>query len=179
MKIKSYGRIALYTKNIKRIQVIYLNKYEQCLHDMNETFGKDIQYALSTIDQNKPFVRIVDGYFLDGAIYITSYALAKKVNHINVNRNVALCYKINTFQGVCTNIGHPLQVENKVIRDLLKKAFHLFYQEHVDETDLNTCILRVDLSNAVMFANDKKYNIDFLNQDVIITTHIDEMIYLP
>jgi len=157
----------------------HLNLYEQSLHDLNQIFGKDIQYALSTIDQDKPCVRIVDGFFFNGSIYITSYALARKVFHINSNKNVALCYKLNTFQGVCTNIGHPLKEENRDIREKLKSVFYLFYDKHVDENDLNTCILKVDLSFAVMFAKDQKYHLDFHSKKVIVKKYIDDMIYLP
>jgi general stress protein 26 len=155
-----------------------LNSYEESLHELNQIFGRDIQYALSTIDLDKPRVRIVDGFFLDGNIYITSYALAKKVNQINLNHHVALCYRLNTFQGVCNNIGHPLKEENKVIREHLKNVFHLFYEKHVDENDVNTCILKVELSNAVMYANDKKITINFKSKSLSISDFVDEMIYL-
>ena len=157
----------------------YLNLYDESLNDLNQIFGKDIQYALSTINQNKPYVRIIDGFFKNGSIYITSYALANKVCHINSNQNVSLCYKLNQFQGVCSNIGHPLKEENKEIRNRLKSVFHLFYEKHVDESDINTCILKVDLSKALMFAKDQKYDIDFINKSIIVTDYIDDMVYLP
>lgn len=59
-----------------------MNTFDDALQFMNLNFGKDIQYAFATIDQDKPVVRIIDGYFSDGYIYITTYKLANKVKHI-------------------------------------------------------------------------------------------------
>ena len=156
-----------------------MSLYKVSLEEINLVFGKDIQYALSTIDSNQPYVRIIDGFFKDGFIYITSYALARKVNHIHKNPNVSLCYKLNTFYGVCKNIGHPLDAKNKDIRNILKEVFHLFYNQHVDENDPNTCILKVELNSATMFAHDKKYVFNFNELKVDVSSHIDDMIYLP
>jgi len=156
-----------------------MNLFEQSLFEMNHIFGRDIQYALATVDQGNPFVRIVDGFFLDGSIYITSYGLARKVKHISQNPNVSLCYQLNSFAGTCENIGHPDQVSNKTIRETLKKVFYLFYDKHVDEKDPNTCILKVKLSCAVMFTQNKKYEFDFDQCSMKVSNFIDDMIYLP
>ncbi|MDO9629049.1 MAG: pyridoxamine 5'-phosphate oxidase family protein [Acholeplasmataceae bacterium] len=153
--------------------------YEKSLSEMNQAFGKDIQYAFATVDQDQPYVRIVDGFFHNGSIYISTYGLCRKVLHIDKNPKVSLCYKLNTFKGICKNIGHPKNEENKEIREVLKKVFHLFYENHVNEEDPNTCFLKVDLTCAVMFDQNKKYAFNFRSQEVFVSNHVDDMIYLP
>jgi uncharacterized pyridoxamine 5'-phosphate oxidase family protein len=155
-----------------------MNQFDESLELMNLSFGKDIQYAFATIDQDKPVVRIIDGYFLDGYIYITTYKLANKVKHIENNSNVSLTYKLNRITGTCINIGHPLLHNNLEIREKLKKVFYLFYDRHVDENDLNTCILKIQVSSAILFLENKKYQFNFDEQTVNISDFIDDMIYL-
>ncbi|MCR3906726.1 MAG: pyridoxamine 5'-phosphate oxidase family protein [Tenericutes bacterium] len=155
-----------------------MNEFELALQLMNQSFGKDIQYALATMDQDKPVVRIIDGYFLDGCIYVTTYQLANKVKQIQTNPNVSLTYKLNRFTGKCMNLGHPLLLSNAVIREKLKKAFYLFYDRHVDENDSNTCILKIDVSTALMCLDNKKYHFNFNDKTVHVSDFIDDMIYL-
>ena len=60
-------------------------------------------------------------------------------------------------------IGNPLDENNKEIRKELRKAFCAFYDKHVNEDDNNTCILKIDLNDALVFAHNYKYVIDFKN----------------
>ncbi len=39
--------------------------------------------------------------------------------------------------------------------------FCAFYDRHVNEADPNTCLLKVTLSDAVVFTSDARYLVDF------------------
>ena len=155
-----------------------MDNYLEALSLVNKEFGRDIQYSLATCLDDKPFVRIIDGYFKDGIIYLTSYSLSSKAKQIALNSNVSLCYRLNIFHGNCQNIGNPTLESNQEIREELKKAFYLFYEKHVDEKDTNTCLLKIELTMATMFINNKKYQFDFVNKKVKVSDFIDDMIYL-
>lgn len=62
------------------------------------------------------------------------------------------------------NVGNALDKGNEKLREELKKIFFVFYDKHVNEKDKNTCILKVTLSDALIFANEYKYFIDFENE---------------
>lgn len=49
---------------------------------MTERFGKDSIIALATEADGVPYVRYVDGFYLDGAFYIITYALSNKMKQI-------------------------------------------------------------------------------------------------
>ena len=57
---------------------------------MIERFGKDTIIALSTVDNDMPFVRYVNAYYEKGAFYIITYALSNKMKHIEKNPTVAI-----------------------------------------------------------------------------------------
>lgn len=57
---------------------------------MIERFGKDTIIALSTVDNDMPFVRYVNAYYENGAFYIITYALSNKMKHIEKNPTVAI-----------------------------------------------------------------------------------------
>ena len=57
---------------------------------MTERFGKDTIIALSTVDNDMPFVRYVNAYYENGAFYIITYALSNKMKHIEKNPTVAI-----------------------------------------------------------------------------------------
>ena len=63
--------------------------------------------------------------------------------------------------GIGKNIGNPLEEHNREFREELKQVFFTFYDKHVCEEDPNTCILKVELTDALVFAHDYKYFIDF------------------
>ena len=130
---------------------------------MNERFGHDTLLSLATVDSGIPNVRIVNSYYEDGSFYVITYALSHKMKQINKNSAVAVCGEWFSAHGIGENLGHILKKENEEIADKLRQAFAEWYSNgHTDENDTHTCILRIKLTDGILFHNGVKYNINFI-----------------
>ncbi|MDD4493466.1 MAG: pyridoxamine 5'-phosphate oxidase family protein [Eubacteriales bacterium] len=137
-------------------------KRQKALSLMAERFGHDTFLSLATIDGNRPAVRIVNSYYEDGAFYIVTYALSNKMKHIKDNSEIAVCGEWFTAHGIGENLGHVLDDKNKEIMSKLRAVFAEWYDNgHTDENDPNTCVLRIRLTDGILFSNGAKYEIDF------------------
>lgn len=129
---------------------------------MNERFGHDALISLATLDGSRPAVRTVNAYYENGAFYIITYALSNKMQQIRANPEVAICGEWFTAHGTGENIGYILDEGNLEIIEKLKAVFAEWYSNgHINESDPNTCILRIKLTDGVLFSNGTKYEIDF------------------
>lgn len=129
---------------------------------MRERFGHDSLIALATIDQNRPSVRTVNAYYEDDAFYVITYALSGKMRQIAANPSVAICGDWFTAHGTGENLGHVLAEENLSMTAKLRDAFSAWYRNgHVNESDPNTCLLRIRLTDGVLFDHGTRYDIDF------------------
>lgn len=129
---------------------------------MDERFGCDSLLALATVDEGKPYVRTVDAYYEDGAFYIVTYALSNKMRHIGKERSVAVCGDWFTAQGMGENLGHVKAECNAQIMAKVRTAFAAWYDNgHTNEEDPNTCLLRVRLTEGVLYHHGTRYDIDF------------------
>ena len=127
-----------------------------------ERFGKDSIIALATADGNKPFVRSVDAFYEDGAFYVLTHALSGKMRQIAINPVVAVSGDWFTAHGVGENLGHVLLPENEAVMEVLRAAFAAWYGNgHTNEQDPNTCLLKIRLTDGVLFSNGTRYDIDF------------------
>lgn len=134
----------------------------QALRILDNNFGCDTHLALATSVDNKPSVRTVDAYYEKGSFYIITYALSDKMKQIEVNPTVALSGEWFTAHGVASSLGYICHPKNFDIADKLRTVFAEWYENgDVDEGDLNTIILRVTLTDAVLFKDGKRYDIDF------------------
>lgn len=138
-----------------------MNFFDEALHRMDELYGKDTAMPLATVKDGNADLRVVNAYYKEKAFYITTYALSSKMKEIALNPSVAVCHNLFVAHGNGRNIGHPLAPQNKELRDELRKVFCAFYEKHVDEADEYTCILKIDLTDALVFADGYKYRIDF------------------
>ena len=129
---------------------------------MDERFGHDCVIALATIDADMPYVRYVDALYEDGSFYVITYALSNKMNHIAKNPDVAIAGDWFTAHGKGSNLGYVGKSENKALTEKLKKAFSTWIDNgHTNFEDENTCILRVQLTDGVLFSHGTRYDIDF------------------
>ena len=129
---------------------------------MDERFGHDNLIALATVDGDSPAVRTVNAYYEDGCFYAVTYALSGKMQHIAKNPQVAICGDWFTARGFGENMGHILLPENADMADKLRKVFSEWYGNgHINEADPNTIILRMKLSEGVLFNHGTRYDIDF------------------
>ena len=129
---------------------------------MMERFGKDSLIALATVDHGIPSVRTVNTVYIDSAFYVVTYALSAKMQQIAKNPTVAVCGEWFTAHGIGENLGHVLREENQAIMDKLRTAFAAWYDNgHINEGDANTCLLKVKLTDGVLFSNGTRYDIVF------------------
>ena len=129
---------------------------------LDERFSKDSLIALATLDGDSPAVRTVDGYYADGCFYTVTYALSGKMHQIGKNPKVAISGEWFTAQGIGENLGHVLLPEHEEIMDKLRAAFADWYGNgHTNESDPNTVLLRIRLTNGVLFHQGTRYEIDF------------------
>jgi general stress protein 26 len=134
----------------------------KALEVMVERFGHDTLISLATLDGNIPAVRIVNSYYENGAFYTITYALSNKMKQIEANSTVAICGEWFTAHGVGENMGYICDERNTEIATKLRKAFSAWYSNgHTNESDPNTIILRIRLTDAVLFSHGTRYDIDF------------------
>jgi len=136
--------------------------------NMDERFGHDTLISVATIDNGIPHVRIVDSYYENGAFYTVTYALSNKMKQIKANPKVAVCGEWFTAHGMGENIGHPCDEKNAELASKLRAVFsEWYYNGHTDESDPNTCILCIRLTDGVLFHDGTKFDIDFTsNEDI-------------
>ena len=129
---------------------------------MQERFGKDSLIALATVDGDIPAVRTVNTVYIDGAFYVVTYALSGKMKQIAKNPIVAICGDWFTAHGVGENLGHVLLEENQIIMEKLRTSFSAWYNNgHTNEADPNTCLLKIRLTDGVLFSHGTRYDIEF------------------
>lgn len=127
-----------------------------------ERFGKDSLIALATVSDGIPHVRTVDAVYINGAFYVVTYSLSGKMGQIAANPAVAISGDWFTAHGIGENLGHVLLPENKAVMEILRSAFAAWYSNgHTNEADPNTCLLKIRLTDGVLFSNGTRYDIDF------------------
>ena len=129
---------------------------------LEERFGHDTLIALATVAGDTPCVRAVNALYLDGAFYVITWALSAKMRHIRENPRVGICGDWFTAHGVGEDLGHVLAPENAKIAARLREAFSAWYGNgHVNEADPNTVILRIRLTDGVLFSHGTRYELDY------------------
>ncbi|MGM9549123.1 MAG: pyridoxamine 5'-phosphate oxidase family protein [Faecousia sp.] len=129
---------------------------------MAERFGRDSLIALATVDNGIPSVRTVDAVYTGGAFYVVTYALSGKMQQIARNSTVAVCGEWFTAHGVGENLGHVLLEKNRSIMEMLRAAFAAWYGNgHTNEADPNTCLLKIRLTDGVLFCDGTRYDLTF------------------
>lgn len=139
-----------------------MKEKERALKLMTERFGHDTQLSIATLDGDRPSVRIVDAYYEDGAFYVVTYALSGKIRQIESNPKVGVCGEWFTAHGIGENLGHVLAPENAEMMVKVRAAFAAWYDNgHNDESDPNTVLLRIRLSDGILMHQGERFEIDF------------------
>ena len=136
---------------------------EQTKELMKERFGHDSLLSVATVGYDgNPWVRIVNAYYEDGAFYSATHTLSNKMQQISKDPRVGVCGEWFTAHGRGENIGHPRDEKNIALMERLREAFSAWYQNgHTNEDDPNTCILKITLTDAVLWHHGTCYEIDF------------------
>ena len=123
-----------------------------------ERFDKDSILALATTVDGMPYVCSVDAYYADGAFYVLTYALSNKMKQIEANPAVALAGDWFTGHGKAVNLGYFGKEENESVAKKMQEVFAAWIDNgHNDFSDVNTCILKIELTDGVLFAQGKRY----------------------
>lgn len=129
---------------------------------MNERFGKDNAISLATCIDNMPAVRYVNTYYDNSAFYVLTYALSNKIKHIENNPNVAIAGDWFTAKGKGENLGYFGKEENKAVAEKMKAVFAEWIDNgHNNFDDENTIILKINLTEGVLFSHGTRYDIEF------------------
>jgi len=132
---------------------------------LNKRFSHDTLLSIATTMNDIPYVRIVNSYYEDSCFYTVTYALSNKMKQISENPTVAVCGEWFTAHGIGEILGWIREEKNSEIAEKLRLVFASWYDNgHVDESDINTCILRIRLTDGVLFSEGKKFNINFLTK---------------
>lgn len=125
---------------------------------MIERFGRDTIIALATTENEMPYVRYVNAYYENGSFYIITHALSNKMQHIKADPVVAIAGEWFTAHGNGISLGYFGKIENGMIAEKLKKVFTEWIDNgHTDFDDENTIILRVELTDGLLFSHDTRY----------------------
>ena len=127
-----------------------------------ERFGNDNIIALATTVDNKPYVRSVDSFYENGSFYVLTYGLSNKMKQIHQNPCVAIAGDWFTANGQGINLGYFGAKENKKIANKMLVIFSEWINNgHNNFEDKNTCILKIELTDGVLFSQGTRYDIDF------------------
>lgn len=129
---------------------------------LTERFGHDVLIALATAADGLPSVRAVNALYADGCFHVITHAKSGKMQHIAANPHVGVCGEWFTGHGVAENAGHVLREENAAMMARLRKAFADWYGNgHINERDPDTILLRIRLTDGVLFWQGTRYDVDF------------------
>ncbi len=127
---------------------------------MVERFGKDSILALATVEDGMPHVRSVNAYYENGSFYVITYALSGKMRQIGKNPAVALAGDWYTAQGAGESLGWVGAPENAAITAKLRQVFASWIDNgHTNFGDVNTIILRIRVTSAVLFDHGRRYEL--------------------
>lgn len=135
---------------------------EEIISILNERFQKDSLISLATSVDNQPYVRTVNAFFEKDSFYVITHALSNKMKQIELNNNIAISGEWFTGVGIGENLGYFHKKENEDIAKKLQIAFSSWIDNgHNNFQDVNTIILRIRLTEGVLFYHGKRFDIDF------------------
>lgn len=144
-----------------------MSEFDEALDVLEDLFTKDTIFALATSNkENKPAVRMVDALYDNEAFYVVTYTTTDKTKEIEENNQVAMARDAHRFEGIASNIGHPLDPENEDIRRKIIEAFEPWYFQHTNEKDEEMCYLRIELTKGFFYQNGEGYEVDFTQKEV-------------
>ena len=127
-----------------------------------ERFGNDNLISLATCADNIPYVRTVNSFYENSTFYVLTYGLSGKMQQIKVNPRVAISGDWFTAHGIGENLGYFGAPENSLIAKKMRKVFAEWIDNgHNNFDDVNTCILKIKLTEGLLFNHGTRYDIDF------------------
>lgn len=127
-----------------------------------ERFGHDTLIALATVSGSTPYVRAVNALYMDGAFYVLTHALSGKMRQLAENPVCALSGEWFTAHGTGVSLGSFSAPENVGLAQTLRAAFSGWIDNgHVDLSDPHSIILKIRLTQGVLFSHGRRFDVDF------------------
>ena len=93
---------------------------------------------------------------------LVTHALSGKMQQLKDNPNAAICGDWFTAHGIGVNLGWIRDPGNEDLANKLRTVFAEWYDNgHTNEEDENTIILRIRLTDGILFHHGTRYEIDF------------------
>lgn len=105
-----------------------MNSFELKKEEIFSNFGYSKNMVLSTSYQGKVTSRMMSVIIFDGEFYFQTDKNFMKYNQIKNNPNVSLCCDNISIEGICTELGKPLD-NNRFIK-LYEKYYNYSYQQY-------------------------------------------------
>ena len=135
---------------------------EQIAEIMDMRFGRDNVIALATAQDNIPYVRGVNAYYLDGAFYVITHAKSNKMAQLALDPNCAVSGEWFSAQGVGESMGWFGLAKNAYIADRLCAVFAEWIDNGHNDLDSTDCIiLKIRLTSGILYADGVRHEIDF------------------
>jgi hypothetical protein len=142
-----------------------MGKYENAIKLMTERYSKDEPWSLATMNNGRQEVRMVDGYYEDGAVYVTTYSVSNKMKQIEACQDVAVCTFWFVGHGIGENLGWVCDEKNTAVMVKVREAFKEWYYQANNEKDKNCCLLRIRLTDGILSSHGQiLHEIDFIKK---------------
>lgn len=105
-----------------------MNKFEDKYASFLSEFGKGKKMVLSTSENNFVSSRMMSVVLIDGIFYFQTDYSFRKYRQLKANKNVALCIDNIQIEGICEELGHPL--ENELFCSCFKECFKGSYDAY-------------------------------------------------
>lgn len=105
-----------------------MDSFENKKEEIFLNFGNSKNMVLSTSYQDKVTSRMMSVIMFDGEFYFQTDKNFRKYHQIKNNPNVSLCCDNISVEGVCTELGKPL--DNKKFIELYEKHYNYSYQQY-------------------------------------------------
>ena len=138
------------------------NYFERAKQVLEDNFGHMVEMCLASVSNNCISIRDLHAVYIDGKVYVLAKQGNKLMRDIAACGNVALCHGPHSMNGIARSVGHPTEPQNADLRKRLKREFSLDYNEYVDESNPDMCIVEITLTHAETYTRYHHYDIDFV-----------------
>lgn len=144
---------------------------------LEERYSQDTVLLIATAKDNVPSMRCVDSFYYEGSFWIVTDLRCNYVKEIKSNKHAMISDAgHNRFWCNAKVTGHPLDEDNKDIREVFLKMFHHWYKE-VNNEELDTvCYVKVTPYKGYIHKDKVGYNFNIQEDTVTIkdiSHHID------
>ena len=105
-----------------------MEKFSEKLEQFFKDFGKGRKMVLSTSENDRVSSRMMSVVQINGDFYFQTDTELRKYHQLSVNRNAALCIDNIQIEGICSELGHPLENDgfSAVFRECFRGSFDAY-----------------------------------------------------